>query len=220
MRRLLSLLALVVLAGCQQADGSTSVAGQRAAAVAATRSSDTTTTTEGNRSGLSGLRVEPEGSRAGYSAGRFPHWTDADHDGCDTREEVLIAQSRTRAQVAYPGCKVVAGDWLSVYDGVEIQDPAELDVDHVVALAEAWDSGAREWTTARRKAFANDEGPELQAVTARSNRSKGDRDAAEWQPRVADRCRYARAVVAVKRAYDLSVDTREASALRGMLATC
>ncbi|MCA1844109.1 MAG: HNH endonuclease family protein [Actinobacteria bacterium] len=105
---------------------------------------------------LDRLRVAPEGPRAGYSRAAFPHWVDADGDGCNTREEVLIAESTTPAQVDQPGCRVVAGDWVSPYDGVTVTSPAELEIDHVVALAEAWDSGAAGWTTERRQAFAND----------------------------------------------------------------
>jgi hypothetical protein len=109
---------------------------------------------------------------------------DSDGDRCDTREEVLITESRTPAQVDPYGCKVVAGDWFSIYDGVVTDQPGDLDIDHVVALAEAWDSGAASWDTNRRRAFANDldEPAALIAVTASSNRSKRDEDPAEWRP--------------------------------------
>jgi hypothetical protein len=86
---------------------------------------------------LAGLRVAPEGPRSGYNRDLFNHWVDADHDGCDTREEVLRAESRSQAQVDPVGCKVLAGDWYSLYDGLTFTDPTELDIDHVVALAEA-----------------------------------------------------------------------------------
>src|SRR2546423_2864414 len=172
---------------------------------------------------LIGLRVAPEGPRTVYSRDLFPLWIDADHNGCDTREEVLIAESRSTAQVDRYGCKVVAGDWYSLYDGLTFTDPAELDIDHVVPLAEAWDSGASAWTTARRQAYANDlDHPQaLRAVSAAANRSKGDLDPARWKPtNGAAWCEYANDWVTVKKAWDLSADPDEVDDLKVMLRTC
>lgn len=95
--------------------------------------------------------------REGYQRSRFQHWTDEDRDGCDTREEVLIAESRTAPTIG-PGCKVTAGEWFSYYDGQTTTQPRGLDIDHMVPLTEAWDSGACTWSAARRKAYANDLG--------------------------------------------------------------
>lgn len=167
--------------------------------------------------------VVPEGSDAAYHRDLFASWLDADGDGCDTRAEVLIAESRTPAQIDPFGCAVVAGDWVSAYDGYATTDPAELEIDHVVALAEAWRSGAATWDQGRREAFANDldEPDALVAVTAASNRSKGDRDPASWQP--PDRttwCAYAQAWVSVKVRWELTADEAEVRALRNMFATC
>jgi hypothetical protein len=172
---------------------------------------------------LIGLRVAPEGARAGYQRGLFNHWADADHDGCDTREEVLIAESRSKAQVDPYGCKVIEGDWFSSYDGVTFTDPAELDIDHMVPLAEAWDSGASAWDVARRQGFANDlDHPQaLRAVSASSNRSKSDLDPGQWKPtRDAAWCEYANDWVTVKKAWDLTADQNEVDDLRVMLRTC
>ena len=189
----------------------------------------TTTSTIGPPSGgdptavLAGLRVEPEGVRAGYRRELFVHWVDADRDACNTREEVLIAESRTAAQVDPYGCKVVAGDWYSSYDGLTFSDPSELDVDHMVPLAEAWDSGAAQWDAPRRQAFANDlDHPEaLRAVSASANRSKGDLDPGQWKPtRDAAWCEYANDWVTVKKAWALSADQNEVDDLRVMLRTC
>ncbi|NUP45498.1 MAG: HNH endonuclease, partial [Streptomyces sp.] len=110
----------------------------------------------------------------------------------------------------------------SQYDGVTTTDPSTFDIDHLVPLAEAWDSGASGWTTARRQAFANDvTRPQLIAVSASSNRSKSDQDPAEWVPtRSAYVCTYVRAWVQVKYYYDLSVDSAEKSALTSYLAGC
>jgi Protein of unknown function (DUF1524) len=93
---------------------------------------------------------------------------------------------------------------------------------HVVALAEAWTSGASSWTTARRQQFANSLGDgQLIAVTDNVNSSKSDRDAAEWQPpRVEYHCMFAKHVVHVKYSWGLSMDTAEKNAINDMLATC
>jgi hypothetical protein len=169
------------------------------------------------------LRVAPEGRRDGFDRDLFPHWVDADGDGCDTRDEVLLAESRTAPHVDPTRCLVVRGDWLSTYDGYSTPDPTELEVDHVVALAEAWDSGASAWDEDRRTAFANDlgEGGALQAVTAAMNQSKGDKDPAEWQPPNRDAwCGYAASWVRVKVRWDLTADEAEVRALRNMLDGC
>lgn len=172
---------------------------------------------------LASLRVAPEGPRTGYSRDLFPHWIDADGDRCDTREEVLIAESLTPAQVDPYGCKVVAGDWFSVYDDVTTEQPGDLDIDHVVALAEAWDSGASAWDEARRRDFANDLGFDgsLIAVTASSNRAKGDQDPAEWlPPRREAWCHFATDWASVKVRWNLTADQPEVTAIRTALETC
>jgi hypothetical protein len=116
----------------------------------------------------------------------------------------------------------VAGDWFSPYDGVNVSSPGDLQIDHVVALAEAWDSGAAAWTLERRQAFANDldEPAALIAVTSASNQAKPDHDPAEWRPRTDDWCRFASAWVTVKTRWDLTADDREVADLREMLAGC
>ncbi|MYY80875.1 DUF1524 domain-containing protein [Streptomyces sp. SID335] len=161
-------------------------------------------------------------SREGYQRSRFKHWTDDDHDSCNTREEVLIAESRIEPTVG-AGCKVTGGQWYSYYDGKTLTQPRGLDIDHMVPLAEAWDSGASIWSAKRRQAYANDLGDErsLVAVTARSNRSKADQDPAQWQPPLADaRCTYTADWVATKLRWGLSVDKAERQALRELAAGC
>ncbi|MFF2852720.1 HNH endonuclease family protein [Streptomyces sp. NPDC058001] len=161
-------------------------------------------------------------SRAGYERDLFNHWTDADRNGCNTRAEVLIAESRV-APTIEPRCKVTAGEWYSYYDGVSVTAPGGLDIDHMVPLAEAWDSGASGWTAARREAYANDLDADrsLVAVTARTNRSKADQDPAEWLPPLADaRCTYTADWVATKLRWSLSVDDRERAALVQLADGC
>lgn len=165
---------------------------------------------------LSGITVENEYA-TGYSRTLFKHWVDADGDSCDTREEVLIAESTSKAQVDAYGCKVVEGDWWSAYDGVTTTDPSTFDIDHVVALKEAWDSGAWAWTSTRREAFANDltDPRALIAVSASSNRSKADKDPSQWMPtRTAYACEYLANWVAVKSHWGLSMDVSEHGFIR------
>lgn len=158
---------------------------------------------------------------AGYARTKFVLWIDADGDGCSTRLEVLIAEAQGTPQVRAP-CSV-SGSWRSAYDGVVTTNPGSFDIDHTVPLKEAWDSGAWAWTPARRRAFANDldDWRSLRAVTASSNRSKGDKDPAQWlPPRVAFRCVYANQWIAVKTRWSLKVDSAERSALRQLLELC
>lgn len=165
---------------------------------------------------LASLVVAPETPRDGYDRDLFTQWVDKDGDGCDTRCEVLQAQRR----IDLPG--LPASGWLSLYEGYSSDDPSEFDIDHVVALSEAWDSGASTWDEARREAFANDlESGQLLAVTAATNRSKSDRDPADWQP--PDRsawCEFGTAWVGVKSTWGLTADQREVDALRNILREC
>ncbi|MFD3640945.1 HNH endonuclease family protein [Streptomyces griseus] len=161
-------------------------------------------------------------SREGYQRTSFKHWVDEDKDSCTTRMEVLIAESRVPATVE-SRCKVVAGQWYSYYDGVTLTAPGGLDIDHMVPLAEAWDSGASQWSAARREAYANDLDADqsLIAVTAKTNRSKADQDPSTWLPPLADaRCTYATDWVSTKLRWNLTVDQAEADALAVLAEGC
>jgi hypothetical protein len=170
---------------------------------------------------LNRLTVASEHPR-GYDRSKFVHWIDADGDGCDTRDEVLIAESLTSVRVG-AGCRIYGGKWFSAYDGKYTRDPGTFDIDHLVALKEAWDSGAWAWTASRRKAYANDlgSGRSLRAVTASSNRSKSDQDPAQWLPsRTSFRCTYAKQWVATKVRWRLKVNPAEKTALKTLLGHC
>ncbi|MBO4205993.1 HNH endonuclease family protein [Micromonospora echinofusca] len=158
--------------------------------------------------------------RTGYSRDLFPHWIDADGDGCNTRYEVLIAEAVTRPSVG-SGCYLTGGRWYSYYDAAYWTNPSDLDIDHMVALAEAWDSGARNWTTSRRQSFANDLGDvrSLVAVTDNVNQAKGDQDPSTWMPTY-ERCRYVAEWAAVKTRWRLTVDSAEKSALTSYANSC
>jgi hypothetical protein len=216
---LAALVALVTFGSCSPGSKhdatttTTTVATNSSAAASPTTAPPPTATAAG---GVDALTVAPPGSGTGYSRDLFVQWIDANHDGCDTRCEVLKRQR----QPALPG--LPNGGWLSPYDGYTTPNSSELDIDHVVPLKEAWLSGASTWDAATRTAFANDvDSPELLAVTAATNRSKGDKDPAQWQPPArGDWCTYAQGWVAVKAKWHLTADPAEIAALRNMLAGC
>ncbi|APE26718.1 HNH endonuclease family protein [Streptomyces venezuelae] len=163
-------------------------------------------------------------SRSGYQRESFRHWNKGldPADGCHTRNEVLIAEA-TEAPAVAAGCKLSGGEWLSYYDGQEVDDPSKIDIDHMVPLAEAWDSGASAWTAARREAYANDQtaAASLVAVTARTNRSKADQDPAQWMPPLPDaHCRYIGEWTATKLRWGLTADQAEADALAVYAEAC
>ena len=190
----------------------------------ATGGSPTTTSTGSTQDSraaaaqLGKLTVATAGSMKGYSRAKFPHWRSTGAN-CDVRDSVL---KRDGAKVKLSGCNVVAGTWKSVYDDKTLTAPGQLDIDHLVPLANAWRSGAAAWTTAQREDFANDlDDPQLVAVSAASNRSKGDQDPSTWKPpATGEWCRYAQDWVAVKTHWKLTVTTAEKSALADMLEKC
>jgi len=171
------------------------------------------------RTYLGALTVSAEGSSSGYSRDLFPHWI-TQSGACDTREVVLKRDGSNVVQNS--SCQATSGSWYSEYDGATWSAASDVDIDHMVPLAEAWGSGASRWTTAQRQAFANDlTRPQLIAVTDNVNQSKSDRDPAEWMPpRTAYRCVYARMWVQVKYHYNMTVDSAEKSALQGVLNGC
>ena len=164
------------------------------------------------------LTVAPE-TQTRYNRSRFRHWVDADKDGCNTRAEVLKRQ--TQLPVTISGrCTVRSGQWFSLYDGVVSSSAGDFEIDHVVALAEAWRSGASTWSPERRQDFANDlaEGA-LIAVSGRSNRIKSDKDPARWLPEQG-RCEYLVFWVSTKYRWRLSVDQSEKAALSRLASEC
>ncbi|MFI1971958.1 HNH endonuclease family protein [Streptomyces cinnamoneus] len=171
------------------------------------------------RDELAGLTVEAPHSMDGYSRAKFPHWIQQGNN-CDTRETVLARDGRN--VTADVQCRAVAGSWTSVYDGKQVDDARQLDIDHVVPLANAWRSGADKWDTPTRRKFANDlVDPQLVAVSATSNRQKGDQGPDQWKPPLSSyHCTYARAWTHVKSLYKLSVTQAEQNTLAEMLDTC
>lgn len=182
---------------------------------------------------LSELRVAPRRpAEVPYRRGAFGRsWRDVDGNGCNQRDDVLLrdAVAGSVRVVRQGRCAhdVVAGTWVDPYTGRtltfdDLKEPRQaqaIQIDHIVPLAEAWASGATEWSTERRVDFANDlDG--LLAVDGPTNARKGDGDPAAWRPRKAFQCDYATRWIRVKSRWDLAVDPSEKRALTEMLATC
>ena len=173
------------------------------------------------------LRVTVSGVPAtlpDYDRHDWKQWTDTDRDCQDARNEVLIAESRTA--VAYRTdrkCRVAAGEWLAPYSNTIVTDPGRLDVDHMVPLGNAHDSGAWQWSAEQRERYANylEDPQHLIAVTASANRSKGARGPDQWQPE--DRtywCQYATDWINIKSTWELTVTQTELAGLNQMLYIC
>lgn len=171
-------------------------------------------------------------AKSGYSRDAFGNaWIDVDGNGCNQRDDVLLRDAVPgTVRVAEQGsCShdVLAGSWTDPYTGRlitfdNLKDQAQaqgVQIDHVVALAEAWVSGADQWTDERRTDFANDLSG-LQAVDGPTNASKGEGDPATWRPKKAYQCQYAVRWIAIKSEWQLAIDASEKRALEQMLAFC
>ncbi|MGV9213215.1 HNH endonuclease family protein [Micromonospora sp. RB23] len=171
------------------------------------------------QSQLSALTVASQGSTSGYSRDLFPHWITIS-GSCNTREQVLKRDGTS--VVVDSSCAATSGQWYSPYDGATWTAASDVDIDHVVPLAEAWRSGANSWTTSRRQSFANDlTHPQLIAVTDNVNQAKGDQDPSTWQPPLSSyRCTYSKMWITVKYNWGLTLQSSEKSALQSMLNTC
>lgn len=169
---------------------------------------------------LAKLTFAEEDFDRAYSRSYFKHWIDVDGDCQDTRQEVLKRDSLVATQ---GNCSITSGSWVSWVDGKKYTNPKSLDIDHLVPLSEAWDSGASKWTSTQRRAFANDLGYKwtLRAITSSVNRSKSDSDIAEWLPQESIQCAYVQRWMAVKYRWRLTVDSAEKIAIKEILnGTC
>ena len=158
-----------------------------------------------------------------YDRDYFGYPTDLDSDGCDTRDEVLIADSQVPVTTGTSLCDVTAGQWYSPYDGVLTDNPSDIQIDHVVALSEAWDSGANQWDQAIAIEFGNAVGSDdnLQVASRASNLGKSDYDPAEWLPDNTDAiCWYVTTWSQIKLDWDLAMDATEYTTVTSILANC
>ena len=170
---------------------------------------------------IASLRVAPENDPGTYDRELFAYPDGGtDSRGCNTRSRVLERDSTPPAQVDFPGCKILAGRWVDSYTGTTYENPAEVSIDHLVALKEAYSSGASSWSPATMVAFANDveRVGALRVIGGSGNASKGEKDPAEWKPPLqAAWPDYARSWAGTKVAYGLTADQAEVDALRAML---
>jgi hypothetical protein len=173
------------------------------------------------RAELDGIRVEPE-KRRGYQREEWPHWREA--KGCiNVREEVLIREGREPVKLSTNGCAVESGLWRDSYTGQMLRDPGRIDIDHMVPLEEAFQSGGYAWDRNRRADYANDlsDRRTLIAVSREANRAKGSKGPEEWlPPDDAFRCHYVADWIAVKARWSLTMDESERVAVGNILAAC
>ena len=159
-----------------------------------------------------------------YSRSEWKHWTDEDGDCQDARQEVLVAESLVEVTFQTDReCRVAAGRWYGAYTGAFVEDPGNLDIDHLVPLKNAHQSGGWRWPPEKKEQYANDlsDPDHLIAVTAGANRSKGARGPEEWAPPDSGYwCEYATDWAEVKYRWLLTMTPRESEIVMDMLYTC
>ncbi|NYD76409.1 HNH endonuclease family protein [Arthrobacter cupressi] len=176
---------------------------------------------------LEALPVKGRAGKNDYDRAEFGQaWLDADHNGCDTRNDILRRDLSSVQFTQGSKCKVAGGGLAEPYVGkaVEFRRGAEsskaVQIDHVVALADAWQKGAQQLTPKQRSTFANDP-LNLIAVDGPANVKKGAGDAATWLPANKNfRCHYVARQISVKAAYRLWVTAAEKDAMKRVLAGC
>lgn len=175
---------------------------------------------------LNKLEVKGRAAKTGYTRAQFPHWSDPDRNGCDSRNDILKRDLKdTVFKEGTRDCKVISGQLIDPFSGKIITfdlnaSASNIDIDHIVALSNAWQTGAAYFEKDVRTNIANDP-LNLMAVDARLNRQKGDGDAATWLPPLkAFRCEYVARQVAVKYKYKLWVTAPEKAAITNILSKC
>ena len=158
-----------------------------------------------------------------YERSDYSHWADADGDCQDTRTEVLIAENiGTITYLTSSSCKVVTGSWNDPFTNTTFSTASRLDVDHMVPLKEAHESGAYLWSSTKKKEYANDlsSSESLIAVSGSANRSKGSRDPAEWLPtNTSYYTTYAKNWASIKVKWELTADVDEIATLKSLLVS-
>jgi hypothetical protein len=179
---------------------------------------------EDSISTLNSLEVKGRAPKTGYSRAQFPHWSDLDRNGCDARNDILKRDlTEVVFKVGTRDCKVLSGVLLDPFSNKVLtftSVKSAVDIDHVVALSNAWQTGAAYFDRNIRSQIANDP-LNLLAVDAKLNRQKGDGDAATWlPPNKAFRCEYVSRQVSVKAKYSLWVTSPEKEAILRVLSNC
>ena len=173
---------------------------------------------------LNQLEVKGRAPKTGYSRAAFTHWSDLNRDGCDSRNEIL---KRDLTQIVFKtgtrDCKVMSGQLLDPFSGKTLifsSSKSTVDIDHLVSLSNAWQTGAAYFDKKTRESLANDP-LNLLAVDAKLNRQKGDADAATWLPPLKSfRCEYVARQVAVKAKYLLWITSAERDTILKVLDNC
>jgi len=177
---------------------------------------------------LESIPVKGRAPKTGYTRDEFgPAWADTDHNGCDTRNDIL-ARDLT-GETFKPGtnnCVVATGTLADNYTGATIQfvrgqdTSSDIQIDHIVPLSDAWQKGAQQLSADQRKELANDP-LNLMAADGPTNSAKGDKDAATWlPPNKAFRCEYVERQTDVKAKYALWVTQPEHDVIVGVLKNC
>jgi len=215
-----------------------SLSGCDAAIRAGTRLAEAAGASEGQQTGLAeaavalteleNIPVKGRAPKTGYSRDEFgPAWADTDHNGCDTRNDILARDLESETfTLGTQNCVVATGTLADRYTGMTINfvrgndTSSQVQIDHIVALSDAWQKGARQLSPDQRKQLANDP-LNLMAADGPTNSAKGDKDAATWlPPNRAFRCEYVARQTAVKAKYQLWVTPAEHDAIAGILDTC
>lgn len=221
------LLSLLLLVGAPAPTAVTWSMGSGAASTVRTTSTLTRTSTKATTA-LARLTVKGKAAKTGYARSEFgAAWADVDRNGCDQRNDMLRRDLRSvTLKAGTHGCVVLKGTLVSAYTNQTIsftrgaKTSSEVQIDHMVALENAWVSGANRWSAAKRKLFANDP-LNLEAVDGTSNSQKGSSEASAWLPRnKAYRCTYVARQISVKAKYSLSVTSAEKAAMGRVLKAC
>lgn len=165
---------------------------------------------------LASIKVaEPQ--EVDYDRSQWKHWIGTRCD--DTRQQVLREQAES-FKLDAEGCRVVSGKWIDPYTGKVFTDPGKLDIDHVYSLGAAAKHGGNDWSAAKKQKYANDKS-HLLAVSASANRSKSDKNPAEWWPEnAAFSCEFATKYVDSADTYGLSFSKADVKVLEKGLKTC
>jgi hypothetical protein len=160
-------------------------------------------------------------SSQGYSRKNWKHWIDEDRDCQRTRAEILIRDSKSPVLFkSGRNCRVIGGEWIGPYTGETFNFANEIDIDHIVPLKHAYETGGSTWTRAQKRVFANDF-ENLLAVDKSANRSKGYKGPNEWKPQNQGYwCEYAQKWRRVKGKYGLLIRSNEELALKELEEQC
>ena len=151
-----------------------------------------------------------------YNRSEWKHWIDLDGNGCNTREDILIANG-SEVKSDPKTCKVISGTWNEYYAGKTFTDASAMDLDHVVPLSWAASNGGNDWDAEKKTAFANDPA-NLFLSDASENRSKGDKGPADYMPPNTNfQCVYTNTFVSVVAKYELTISQTDKAAAQKVI---